>query len=367
MPRTPRVTVAQVARAAGVSPMTVSYAFNRPDRVATATRSHVVEVAARLGWSGPNPAARSLRAGRVGTVGVVLSEPLTYAFQDLQAARFLAGVAGVCGEEGLGLTLLAPAGPGGSGGPNGLPGRGSAVAEVPRVAAVEAAVVDAFLLWTQPVGDPVLAAVARTGVPAGVLGGPRVPGMACVSIDDRAAARAVAGVVFAGARAPVVLALPLGADPRPALLTGPDPERLSSPVARHRLAGAYDGWLAIGGDRAQVRVAVAERNTRGAAHRVAAGLLAGPDPPDAVLAMSDELALGVLAAAHEVGVGVPGRLAVSGFDGSDAATAAGLTTVEQSLSDQGRALARTVLDARADGPGAIAEPRWDLVRRSSTR
>ena len=133
----------------------------------------------------------------------------------------------------------------------------------------------------------------------------------------------MADVVFAGARTPVVLALPLGDDRRPAVLARPDPDRLASPVARHRLAGAYEGWTGTGGDRGAVRVSVPAHNSQAAGRLAALELLTGPTPPDAALAMSDELALGVLAAARELGVEVPGRLAVSGFDGSAGAAAAG--------------------------------------------
>src|SRR3954462_15586153 len=61
-----------VARAAGVSVMTVSYTYNRPDRVAPATREKVLAAAARLGYAGPDAAARNLRRGRAGSLGVVL-------------------------------------------------------------------------------------------------------------------------------------------------------------------------------------------------------------------------------------------------------------------------------------------------------
>lgn len=98
--------MADVARAAGVSVMTVSYTYSQPDRVSDATASKVLEAARRLGYPGPHPGARSLRRGRAGSLGVVLGEHLTYAFEDPQAARFLAGVAQVCAESGLGLTLV---------------------------------------------------------------------------------------------------------------------------------------------------------------------------------------------------------------------------------------------------------------------
>src|SRR5215213_5484430 len=98
--------------------------------------------------------ARALRRGRAGSLGVVLGEPLTYAFDDPQAARFLAGMAGVCATERVGLTLVPITG---------------AADDVERVA--EAAV-DGFVVWTTADDDPVVDAVAATDLPAVIHGGP---------------------------------------------------------------------------------------------------------------------------------------------------------------------------------------------------
>src|SRR5215208_8501977 len=170
-----RPTMTDVARAAGVSTMTVSYVYSRPERVAQPTAAKVRRAARRLGYPGPHPGARSLRRGRTGSLGVVLGEPLTYAFEDPQAARFLAGVAGVCAAERAGLTLVP------------ITGAGD---DVERVA--EAAV-DGFVVWTTSDDDPVVDAVATTGLPAVIHGGPERDGMPLVAADDLAAARTVAG------------------------------------------------------------------------------------------------------------------------------------------------------------------------------
>ena len=191
MPGQSRVTMPDVAREAGVSAMTVSYTFNRPERVAAATRQRVLAAAERLGYSGPHPGARSLRRGRTGTLGVVLGEHLTYAFDDPQAVQFLAGIAGVCVEHELGLALIPV-----TGGPQ----------DATRI--LEAAV-DAVVLWTTVDDDPVLDAVLKRGLPAVVHGGPARPGIGLVAIDDRAAARAVGAAAFTAARAPAVLSFPL--------------------------------------------------------------------------------------------------------------------------------------------------------------
>ena len=101
-----RPTMADVARVAGVSAMTVSYTYGQPARVSAGTAERVRRAAEELGYVGPQPVARSLRRGRTGSIGVVLGEHLTYAFDDPQAARFLAGVAQVCAEQATGLTLV---------------------------------------------------------------------------------------------------------------------------------------------------------------------------------------------------------------------------------------------------------------------
>ncbi|GAA3206039.1 LacI family DNA-binding transcriptional regulator [Nonomuraea roseoviolacea] len=346
-PSRPRPTMAEVARAAKVSVMTVSYTYAQPDRVSERTRARVREAAARLGYPGPHPGARSLRRGRAGSLGVVLGEHLTYAFEDPQATRFLAGVAEVCAGHGLGLTILPI---------TGAPSDADRVAE---------AAVDGFVVWTTSDDDPVLSAVAATGLPAVVHGGPHRPNVPFVAIDDRAAARAVAAEALAGARRPMVLSFPLDRARTPGVRNGPDPAEATFRVTRERLRGVRDAWEAAGGRWPQVRVAVCARNSAGEADSLATAFLAGPDAPDAVMAMSDELALGLMRAAARAGLAVPGDLAVTGWDDTDAAAAAGLTTVAQDLRAQGACCARLVLgEETADGTGPVE---WRLVVRDSTR
>src|SRR5262245_41481883 len=89
-----RVTLATVAEALGVSAMTVSNAYNRPDKLSPELRERVFAMAEELGYPGPHATARSLRRGRTGALGVVLGETLPYAFEDPGALEFLRGLAG---------------------------------------------------------------------------------------------------------------------------------------------------------------------------------------------------------------------------------------------------------------------------------
>src|SRR3954462_10507678 len=254
-PRARRPTMAQVARAAGVSVMTVSYAYSRPDRVSAAAAARVREAAAELGYPGPHPGARSLRRGRAGSLGFVFGERLTYAFDDPQAARFLGGVAEVCAAEAVGLTLVPTTG------------------QDSDTARVADAAVDGFVIWTTTEEDPILDAVTATGLPAVIHAGPERPGVPIVGIDDRAAAAAIGRVAFAEARRPAVLSFPLDRDRRRELLRGPVPAPISFPVTRHRWQGFADAWTKRGGALDQLRVAVCPRNSAADGQALAEELL----------------------------------------------------------------------------------------------
>ncbi|MFC0508946.1 LacI family DNA-binding transcriptional regulator [Micromonospora costi] len=336
-PTSRRVTMTDVARAAGVSTMTVSYTYNRPARVSPDTRARVLRAAATLGYAGPDPSARSLRYGATRTLGVVLGEHLTYAFDDPQAVRFLAGVAEVCAERGYGL-LIVPTGAGDD--------------DHDRVVA---AAVDAYVVWTTTDDDPVLAAACSTRRPVVIHGGPERAGTTMVGIDNRAAARAVGVEVFAGARRPVVLSFPLDRNREMFVGSGIDPDSVAYPVTRDRLAGYRDAARDLGIDWSRVPVGVCRTSDEDDARTVMRHLVAAAPDLDAVAAMSDQLALGALREAT-------GPLRVSGWDDSDVARQHDLTTVAQSLREQGAACATAALG----DPVPDHRDAWRLVRRGST-
>ena len=133
-----------------------------------------------------------------------------------------------------------------------------------------------------------------------------------------------------------MLGFPVNRDRARALVTGPPGPAVTYPVTRHRWDGFLDAWRETGGAPAGLRVAVCPANATAHGEAVAGELFRGDDPPDAIAAMSDELALGALRAAAANGRSVPGDVAITGWDDSDAASPAGLTTLQQSLRDQGK-------------------------------
>lgn len=322
----------EVAVEAGVAPMTVSYTYTRPERVAAATRAKVLEAAGRLGYRGPDPVARSLRNGSTGNLGVVLGEHLSYAFEDAQAARFLAGVSQVCVENRLGLVLIPATG---------------AADDADRV---REAAVDGFVVWTTVHGDPVLDAVAATGRPAAIQGGPGMPGIVPVSPDDREAARSIASHALDKAATPLILSLPFDRERAGGLFWGPETSA-DFPVTRSRLEGFRDAVEGAGRRWEDTPVVVVPRNDRGEGER-AVRLAREHLDPDVIIAMSDQLAAGA-------GDATGGAVVLTGWDDSDIAESLGFSSIRQSLHDQGVACAQIAAGLRT----TVDRPRWSLTTR----
>jgi DNA-binding LacI/PurR family transcriptional regulator len=101
---------------------------------------------------------------------------------------------------------------------------------------------------------------------------------------------------------------------------------------------------------------------------LAGGLLALPLPPTAVVAASDSQALGVLEAAADLGLQVPGDLSVVGYDDIEAADYVGLTTIHQPLLETGARAVQRLLGLLAGSPGPVLREVLDvhLVGRRTT-
>ena len=102
-----RTTIADVAKAAGVSKTAVSFAFNAPDRLSSDTVTHIHEIATAMGYR-PDPVARSLAQRRTGTLGILTPQSLDLTFNNPYHALFAAGVAAEAERAGL-VSRVVPA------------------------------------------------------------------------------------------------------------------------------------------------------------------------------------------------------------------------------------------------------------------
>jgi DNA-binding LacI/PurR family transcriptional regulator len=342
-------TLATIATELGVSRATVSNAYNHPDQLSPALRRKVLDTARRLGYPGPNPLAATLSRGRVGALGLVFDDPLSFAVTDPAEVLFLQGVSEACERAGLGLVLV-PAGPGHD--------------------LVRTALVDGFICHCDLIDDDRLAAIAARGLPLVIVDGPSRPGCPQVGIDDRGAARAAAAhLLDLGHRRIAVLTTPMRPDRYEGRAGAARQAAARYYVARQRLRGYAEACQAAGLDWAHVPVEERWPYGLDAGKRAAGALLQAADPPTALLAMSDEYALGALQAAAEHGVSVPAELSVVGFDDTPTASRAypplttvrqphrekGLLAVDQLLRPPGRP-ARTVLPAELIIRASTAPP-----------
>src|ERR687897_3415689 len=103
------VRLEDVAKAAGVSRGTASNVFSRPEIVREEMREKVLAAAQQLGYAGPDPRGRLLRAGKVNAIGVATAEPLSYFFDDPFARTVMSGISQACDATGAGISLVSAA------------------------------------------------------------------------------------------------------------------------------------------------------------------------------------------------------------------------------------------------------------------
>jgi DNA-binding LacI/PurR family transcriptional regulator len=349
-----RSTLESIARQLGVSKMTISNAYNRPDQLSPELRERILEVARELGYPGPNPLASTLRRGRVGAVGMVFDEPVSFALSDPAAALIVRGLASVCETERAGL-LLVPGVPGGEAG----------------IDLVRTALVDGFIFYCDYEGDPRLKVLRDRGMPYVLVDAPAVADVSWVGIDDRGGAQLAAQhLLDLGHRSFGIVSFNLVPDDYEGPVT-PERQKMGSfHVPVERLAGYRQALEAAGID--WISVPIEERHpgpggASAAGHSGGAALIDRATRPTAILAMSDELALGVLRAAAQRGIDVPADLSVVGFDDTPAAAAAEppLTTISQPHELKGATAGRLLLDPPASGPQRVVLPTALVVRASS--
>ncbi|OFM31797.1 LacI family DNA-binding transcriptional regulator [Corynebacterium sp. HMSC072A02] len=341
-------TLASLAAELGVSPTTVSNAYNRPDQLAPATRERILAAAAERGYTGPDPTARSLRTRRQGSLGVLLTEHLSYAFEDMASVDFLAGMAEASAGASTTLTLI-PAGPDTVGAPN----------DTQAAQLVGSAAVDGFVVYSVAAGDAYLEAVRRRGLPVVVCDQPTDSGLPFVGIDDRAAiAPAAQALVDASHTRIGILTIRLHRERLDGEVTAEQLAAADMHVQRSRVLGALDVFAQAGLDPSDIPVVTRHINDPRTAYAAAEELLSAHPELTAVLCTTDSMALGVIAYARDHGIAVPEQLSVTGFDGIAPALALGLSTVVQPNKEKGAAAGRmlaSLIDGRGDVPRALLE------------
>ena len=323
-----RATLADVASTAGVSKGTVSKALNGRDDVSASTRERVLAAVAALGYRSTTSPAAGDRGRALAVVFDIPASP--YILNVLQ------GVLASATDAQLDLlTRLAPD----------RTGRTQRATARAWIADQRAAGVIGIVGLTLSEPDALLDAAAEADLPF-VMVDPidtRHHRMVSVGSSNWAGARAATGHLIAlGHR-------------RIAWVGGPE----ASGASRDRFYG-YRAALDSAGIDVDVALVRADLFDVATGARHARDLLTMADPPTAIMAADDEIAVGVLASAHEIGVRVPDQLSIIGFDDTPQAawTTPPLTSVHQHLDGMGRIAVQTVLTMSAGTQPASGTWSW---------
>lgn len=331
-----RIRIEDVAAAAGVSMKTVSRVLNHEPNVRDEMRERVLQAVQKLQYK-PNPSARSLAGQRSYGVALVYNNPSRNYLMEIQV-----GMLEACHASHYNL-LLAPIGDGGSReraddlqslfqnfGPDG-------VVLIPPL--TDDKLITGFL--------------EEQGVPFACIAPKHPAGRIGVMMDETAAVlELMQSLVAMGHR-------------RIGHIKGPS----AHGACQWRLAGYRQG-LKDAGIAADPALIVEGAFSFESGVVAANQLLDLPEPPTAIFAANDDMAAGVIRAAGERGIAVPGQLSVCGFDDTPISRHIfpALTTIRQPTSEMGR-LATLELLARIRSPqeGRMVQVQHALVARESTR
>jgi LacI family transcriptional regulator len=321
-----------VARRAGVSSALVSYVVNNgPRPVAAATRARVLAAIAELGYN-PSAAARSLRLRRSTTIGLVMPTV------DVILAEVMWGAQEVLRQQGLRVVQYD------------VSHRVDAEHEAAEALIGERA---EGVIWVPSTAN--LSAgrrLAQAGIPLVLIDPPaQAEGFPAVDLDNyRGGYLATRHLLDLGHR-------------RIALLNRAAPIAFS----RERACGYRDALRAAGAAVDETLIVAVGPHIQDGRDATMA-LLDRPNPPTAIFAYADMLAVGALRAAYERGVAVPQQLSVIGFD--DIAIAGflrpALTTIAAPKRERGARAAQLLLGLESGhAPAAVRLP-VELVVREST-
>jgi len=346
-----RVTLQTIADRVGVSRMTVSNAFSRPDQLSTDLRIRILTAAEELGYAGPDPSARALARGTTGAVGLLLTDSLRDAFADEVATTFLGAIADELAPTGLALTLLT-------------------ATEQADVLPARDVPMDGALVYSCTGDSTAIDWLKRRKLPIVYVDQVPAAGIPSINIDDRSGACAAAqhlvdlghrrvGIVISNMKGPAEVVT--------------DASSAENHVIRQRMLGWLDALHAVGIEPTVVQDGDSDDDADFAAARL---LLDMDDRPTAVLCFSDVLAYRVVQAAYARGLDVPGDLSVVGYDDNPLAKRMrpALTTVRQDIAAKGHAaaaaLTTAIANARTGKSGRVRHvllPTELIIRESTAK
>ncbi|MEU3330955.1 LacI family DNA-binding transcriptional regulator [Glutamicibacter creatinolyticus] len=328
-------SIKDVARAAGVSVATVSRALSGRGNVSAAAQAAVQRAASELGYV-VSSSASGLASGRTRNIGVLVPV-ITHWFY----ASVLEGICTALMREGYDTTLYQLTKDPGQ--------RHQIFSDF-----LQRQRVDAVIAVNVELSEQELVALHALNKPLVGVGGP-LPGVPTLHVDDEAVSALGTNHL-----------LSLG-HVRVGYIGGSSETDLDFRVPSHRRIG-YERALAEAGIDVDEQLCVSADFTMGQGYTVGKQLLGNPATrPTAIFAASDEMAIGAILAARDLGLQLPQDLSVVGVDDHELAELFGLTTIRQQPHQQGELAVAMLLKAiRGEAPARAHHLEHQLIVRSST-
>jgi LacI family transcriptional regulator len=327
-----KVTLQQVAAAAGVSSATVSRILNGTAIVSDDKRAAVFEAIEQLGYV-PNPVARGLAGGRTLSIGVV-----TQAIDSPFYSGALRGIEDTLSAAGYSPLFVS--------------GQWNATHEARCIETLRSRRVDGIIVLTGRLSNAALAATARE-LPVVVTGRKlKASGLFALDFDN-----------FEGARLATHHLLALG-HRRIAFISG-DLKHLDG---SERLRG-YRSALAAAGVRLEPVMELPGDFTEASGLAAVERLIDSREPFTALFAANDQMAFGAALALHRRRMRVPDDVSLVGFDdlAGSVYSVPPLTTVHHPVYELGQLAAESMLQLLAGEKPALELPPPRLVVRETTR
>lgn len=334
-PPASRATIEDVAAAANVSVATVSRALRGLPNVAASTRSRVVEVAGQLNYQA-DPAARRLATGRSHAIAVLVPFVNTW-----YCAEVMAGVEAVCAEAGYDMVVIALRAENGDRRP--IDGTEALHRRVDGIVVVDVALEPAEL------DEMISRGLSVVSI------GPALPGCASTGIDDVAVGRMATEHL-------------LGLGHHRIALIGDTTDTVFGFMVPTMRQQGYEAALNAAGVELDDELVVDGSFTVQGGAEAFDQLMALDDPPTAIFAIGDIMALGAMQRARELGIDIPGDLSIVGVDDQPVAEVLGLTTVHQDVAEHGARVARWLVDLLRDDDHSVERfiAPITLVERTTT-
>ena len=346
MPKSQKILrLKDVAAILEVSTATVSNAFNRPSQLSRNLREHILARCHEIGYPGPNAAARSLRTGKTGIIGVMLSNYLSYSFSDAVANEFLQGLAEVFEERQYNLLVM--------------PSRDHV-----EMASGYEAFVDGFIVYGPPQPQKLSQLVNQHKSIITV--DFAIDGYVSVNVDNFKAAKVCAEHALQELESDDVVAiLGLRINDRNHVCKVDDGGLFDeATITIQRLRGFQAAAKKAHKTIQHKLIWHVPDNAHKLAYQAANEALTMPKRPRVLLCMSDRIAHGALQAARHLGLRVPEDVKITGFDGIPESQTQHptLTTVHQQSKDKGKIAAEIFLGMREEK--SLVLPTELVVRES---